>query len=153
MSDVQASEEDDGGIFCQGCSPTTRKCGYYITFLLGFVAFAFGFISAFTGSIWLLILGSLVILFCPLWIKSPKKCLLDFKDILRITSALIFIVFLVLNILNVILWDKESAGFLTYFLGICLAISGFWYFLTFCPNGQKACIACIKSCCGKDGSS
>ena len=64
------------------------------------------------------------------------------------TSALIFIVFLVLNILNSILWDKGESGFLTYLLGICLALSGGWYFLTFFPNGQKACIACVKSCCG-----
>ena len=148
MSDAQASEDDDGGIFCQSCSPTTRKCGYYLTFILGFIAFVFGFFNAFTGSVWLIIVGSLVVLFCPLWIKSPCKCLQDFKDVLKMTSALIFIVFLVLNILNSILWDKGEGGFLTYLLGICLALSGGWYFLTFFPNGQKACIACVKSCCG-----
>ena len=150
MSEVQSTqeEEDDGGIFCQSCSPTARKCGYYITFLLGLIAFVFGFFSAFGGSVWLAMIGSLIVLFCPLWIKSPKRCLLDFKDILKVTSALIFVAILILNILNYFLWDKNEAGFLTYLLGICLALSGAWYFLSFLPNGQKACIACIKSCCG-----
>ena len=145
MSDT--SEDDDGGIFCQSCSPMTRKCGYYLTFFVGFIGFIFGIIDAFTGSNWLIILGSFLVLFAPLWIKSPMKCLRDFKEILRMTSALIYIVFLVLVILNYAIGWEDEPGFLTYLLNICLAISGFWYFLTFFPNGQKACVDCVKNCC------
>ena len=139
MSDTETSEEDDGGIFCQSCSPTTRKCGYYITFLVGVVGFAFGFIDSFTGHSWIAIIASLIILLCPLWIKSPKKCIMDFKNILRMSSALIKCAY-------------NWTGFISYLLGILFGIAGFWYFLTFCPNGQKACIGCIKDCCGKGES-
>ena len=149
MSDTETSEEDDGGIFCQSCSPTTRKCGYYITFLVGLVGFAFGFIDLFAGHTWITIIASLLILFCPLWIKSPKKCIMDFRNILRMSSALIFVIILVLNILCS---SMEWGDFWSVVLGILLAVSGVWYFLTFCPNGQKACIGCIKDCCGKGES-
>ena len=149
MSDTETSEEDDGGIFCQSCSPTTRKCGYYITFLVGLVGFAFGFIDLFAGHTWIAIIASLLILFCPLWIKSPKKCFMDFRNILRMSSALIFVIILVLNILCS---SMEWGDFWSVVLGILLAVSGVWYFLTFCPNGQKACIGCIKDCCGKGES-
>ena len=149
MSDTETSEEDDGGIFCQSCSPTTRKCGYYITFLVGLVGFAFGFIDLFAGHTWIAIIASLIILCCPLWIKSPKKCIMDFRNILRMSSALIFVIILVLNILCA---SMEWGNFWSIVLGILLAVSGVWYFLTFCPNGQKACIGCIKDCCGKGES-
>ena len=149
MSDTETSEEDDGGIFCQSCSPTTRKCGYYITFLVGLVGFAFGFIDLFAGHTWIAIIASLIILCCPLWIKSPKKCIMDFRNILRMSSALIFVIILVLNILCS---SMEWGDFWSVVLGILLAVSGVWYFLTFCPNGQKACIGCIKDCCGKGES-
>ena len=148
MSDTP-SEADDGGIFCQSCSPTTRKIGYYATFLIGLVGFVFGFISSFTGEIAVLIISCIVILFCPLWIKSPKKCIMDFRNILRMSSALIFVIILVLNILCS---SMEWGDFWSVVLGILLAVSGVWYFLTFCPNGQKACIGCIKDCCGKGES-
>ena len=46
----------------------------------------------------------------------------------------------------------EWGDFWSVVLGILLAVSGVWYFLTFCPNGQKACIGCIKDCCGKGES-
>ena len=145
MSDTDSPEnDDDGGIFCQSCSPTTRKIWYILSFIVGLICFVIGIIQVITGSVWLLIAGSIVILFCPLWIKSPKKCFLDFKNILKITSALIFIIFLILNIVG---WALNWTGFISYLLGILLAVSGFWYFLTFFPNGQKACIACVRSCC------
>ncbi len=145
MSDTDSPEnDDDGGIFCQSCSPTTRKIGYILSFIVGLICFVIGIIQVIGGSVWLLIAGSIVILFCPLWIKSPKKCFLDFKNILKITSALIFIIFLILNIVG---WALNWTGFISYLLGILLAVSGFWYFLTFFPNGQKACIACVRSCC------
>ena len=149
MSDTETSEEDDGGIFCQSCSPTTRKCGYYITFLVGLIGFIFGFIDAILGSIWIVLIASILILCCPLWIKSPKKCIMDFRNILRMSSALIFVIILVLNILCS---SMEWGDFWSVVLGILLAVSGVWYFLTFCPNGQKACIGCIKDCCGKGES-
>ena len=149
MADSTTQEDDDGGIFCQSCSPTTRKCGYYITFLVGLVGFAFGFIDLFAGHTWIAIIASLLILFCSLCIKSPKKCIMDFRNILRMSSALIFVIILVLNILCS---SMEWGDFWSVVLGILLAVSGVWYFLTFCPNGQKACIGCIKDCCGKGES-
>ena len=148
MSDAP-SEDDDGGIFCQNCSPTTRKVGYYLTFIVGFIAFFIGLIMSFTGTVWVEVVGSLVILLCPLWIKSPGKCLLEFKDVLKVSSFLIFLAFLVL----VILAESLDWGFASYILGVCFGLSGFWYFLTFFPNGQKACLACLKGCCGKDTQS
>ena len=149
MSDTETSEEDDGGIFCQSCSPTTRKCGYFLTFLVGLVGFVWGIIQSLTNEVWILIVSSIIILLCPLWIKSPKKCIMDFRNILRMSSALIFIIVLVLNILCA---SMEWGNFWSVVLGILLAVSGVWYFLTFCPNGQKACIGCIKDCCGKGES-
>ena len=147
MSDTTPDDDDDGGIFCQSCSPGFRKCGYYITFIVGFIVFVIGFIEALSGTVAWMVIGSLLILFCPLWIKSPCKCLKAFKDLLKMTSALIYIVFLVLNILRAALKWGEDGGALAYFLGICLALSGGWYFLSFFPNGQKAFIGCIKDCC------
>ena len=142
-----ASEEDDGGLFCQSCSPTTRKIGYYLTFLVGLIVFFIGFFDAIVGRVVWSIIGSIIILFCPFWIKSPKKCCIEFKDALKMTSALIYIIFLVLTILNAIL---KWSDVLNYIFGIGLGLSGCWYFLTFLPNGQKACIACVKSCCSSE---
>ena len=150
MSDTETSEEDDGGIFCQGCSPTLRKMGYYLTFILGVILFGVGIVDTLGGTVAWLIVGSLIMLFCPLWVKSPKKCLLDFKDILKVTSSLVFIVLLILTICCVSL---HWGSFLTYLLGILLAISGVWYFLSFVPGGQKFCVDCIKGCCCKSSES
>ena len=154
MSDVPTStdDEDDGGIFCQSCSPATRKCGYYLTFFVGLVLFVIGFIESIGGQVAWIVIGSLIILFCPLWIKSIPKCLSSFKDLLKVTSALIYIAFLVLNIVSSASGWGDKSPVISYLLGICLALSGGWYFLTFFPNGQKACINCIKTCCSKDGN-
>ena len=148
MSD-SPSEDDDGGIFCQSCSPTTRKCGYYLTFFVGFVGFIFGAFVSFGGEVAVLIISCLVILFCPLWIKSPKKCLVEFKNLLKMVSFLIFLIFLILAILS---HAMEWTEFLRYLFGVLLALSGFWYFLTFFPNGQQAFIGCVKTCCGKESA-
>ena len=146
MSDTNVSqdEDDDGGLFCQSCSPVVRKIGYYLTFIVGAILFIIGFVSIFVGSLGFVIAGTILILFCPFWIKSLKKCFLDFKDLLKLTSFLIYLVFFILVILTKAL---DWAAFFQYFLGIGLGLSGIWYFLTFIPNGQKACIACLKSCC------
>ena len=148
MSD-SPSEDDDGGIFCQSCSPTTRKIGYYLTFIAGAIGLVIGFILSFFGSIWLVVIGSLLIIFSPFWIKSPRKCITDFKNILKVTSFLIHFVFLILVIIE---YFMDWGGVVHYILAVCLGVSGLWYFLTFFPNGQKACIACMKACCGKSTS-
>ena len=148
MSD-SASEDDDGGIFCQSCSPTTRKIGYYLTFILGAIGLIVGFVLAFFGTSWVVIIGSFLIMLCPLWIKSPRKCITDFKNILKVTSFLIHFIVLIVVIVFVCLGWK---GVPLYIVNVCLGISGLWYFLTFIPNGQKACIACMKSCCSKSES-
>ena len=148
MSESPA-EDDDGGIFCQSCSPTTRKCGYYLTFVVGIVGFGIGFVMSFFGTTWVEICASFLILFCPLWIKSPKKCFMDLKDVLKVISFLVFLAFLiVITIGTICSWD----GFGMYALGVGLGLSGCWYFLTYFPNGQKAFLDCIKSCC-KGGES
>ena len=137
-------EDDDGGLFCQSCSPVVRKIGYYLTFIVGAILFIIGFISIFLGSLGLVIAGTILILFCPFWIKSLKKCFLDFRDLIKLTSFLIYVIFFILVILTKALgWSS----ILQYILGIGLGLSGIWYFLTFIPNGQKACIACLKACC------
>ena len=145
MSDTDSPEnDDDGGIFCQSCSPTTRKVGYILTFAIGWIGFLIGIIMALFNTVWLLIVSSVLILFCPLWVKSPKKCFMDFRSILKVTTALIFITLLVLNIVMIAL---DWSSFIKYLLGIMLAVAGFMYFLSFFPNGQKACFNCIKTCC------
>ena len=78
------------------------------------------------------------------WIKSPKGCFADMKNALKITSTLIFFALLVTNTVILIIGLE---GVIRYILGICLGLSGIWYFLSFFPNGQKGCIACLKACC------
>ena len=141
-----APEEDSGGLCCQGCSPTARKCGYYITFILGLFLFCYGVFELLSANVYWLIGGSLIVLFCPLWVKNCKACFMDFKNALKITSAIIFIIFLGGTIACTLL-TKEK--YLSLILGICLGISGIWYFLSFFPGGQKGCVDCIKSCCCK----
>ena len=150
MSDTDS--EDSGGIFCQNCSPTTRKLGYWITFLLGFIIFGFGIINmifALGFLSWYLVIGGYTILLCPLWVKSPSGCFADMKNALKITSTLIFFAFLVTNTVIIII---KMTGVIAYILGICLGLSGIWYFLSYIPNGQKACIACLKGCCSSSES-
>ena len=147
MSEGESTEEDSGGIFCQNCSPTTRKLGYYATFFVGLLVFAIGIINWLTGNILFLIVGSLGILLSPLWIKSPQGCMQDMKNGLRLSSTLIFLIFLVLSIIS---YCSDLGLILNYIFGVGLGVSGIWYFLSFFPNGQKACVACIKSCCSSD---
>ena len=147
MSEGENQEEDSGGIFCQNCSPTTRKLGYYATFLVGLLVFGIGIISCLTGDILFMIIGSLGILLSPLWIKSPQGCMQDMKNGLRLSSTLIFLTFLVLSIF---FYCSGWSTILNIIFGIGLGVSGIWYFLSFFPNGQKAFVACIKSCCSSD---
>ena len=147
MSEGENQEEDSGGIFCQNCSPTTRKLGYYGTFLVGLLVFIIGIINLIGGDPLFMIVGSLGILLSPLWIKSPQGCMQNMKNGLRLSSTLIFLAFLVLSI---ICHFSGWGIILDYVFGIGLGVSGIWYFLSFFPNGQKACVACIKSCCSSD---
>ena len=66
------------------------------------------------------------------------------KNALRISSTLIFFSLLVTNTVVIVI---KMERILPYILGICLGLSDIWYFLSFFPNGQKGCIACMKSCC------
>ena len=155
MSEESPNDEDSGGIFCQNCTPTQRKWGYYITFAVGALVFGLGLIGMFGGENIYLIGGSVIILLTPLWIKSCSGCVADMKNALRLTSTLIFFILLVINILFRFAIDHESflLKLLYYIAGICLGVAGLWYFLSFVPNGQKACLACLKSCCGNDQTS
>ena len=65
---------------CKNCSSMATKCGYYLTFADGLVIFAVGMPDLFQGNIHFLIIGSLVILCCPLWIKDYSSCLIDLKN-------------------------------------------------------------------------
>lgn len=148
MSEEESGNDGDtGGLFCQSCSPTTRKLGYYITAAIGFFLFIYGIVSLLGGNIWFLTVGCLVILFSPLWIKNCKSCFLDLKNPIRITSTIIFLVFLAATIILNIFFDSLIIKIIT---GICLALAGIWYFLSYFENGQKACISCLKGCCGKN---
>ena len=150
MSDQETNEEDSGGIFCQNCTPGQRKWGYYITFLLGALVFVFGIIDVFRNDNLFLIVGSSIVLLCPLWIKSCSGCCADMKNALRLTSTLIFFIVLVANI---VIWVLAITGVLKFVLGICLGVSGIWYFLSFIPNGQQTCISCMKGCCCSEKAS
>ena len=145
MSDQEASSEgDERGMCCKSCSTTTTKCGYYLTFALGLLIFGYGIVDLIKGKVYFLIIGSLVILFCPLWIKDCSSCFKDLKNPMRLSSTLIFLLFLALTItFQLIIYVKG----LNYVFGICLGISGIWYFLSFFESGQKACISCLKGCC------
>ncbi len=154
MSEESPNDEDSGGIFCQNCTPTQRKWGYYITFAVGALVFGLVLIGMFGGENIYLIGGSVIILLTPLWIKSCSGCVADMKNALRLTSTLIFFILLVINILFRFVFPTTGIfGLLYYIAGICLGVAGLWYFLSFVPNGQKACLACLKSCCGNDQTS
>ena len=139
---------EDGGIFCQNLSPTTRKLGYYGTILVGVIVFVLGIVNLLTFSIIFLIAGSLLLLLAPLWIKSPQALVKDLKNPLRLSSFIIFFICLVAAIVLPSIFDDNFI--VKTICGVLLALSGIWYFLSFFQNGQKACIACIKSCFGKD---
>ncbi len=145
MSDqgYTAAESEDTGIFCQKCSPSTRKIGYYLTFGFGFIVFGIGIIMMVTLSSYLLVAGSLIILLSPLWIKSPSILCSELKNPIRLTSCIIFLVFLALSIINLIM---DWSFVINIIAGIGLALSGIWYFLSFFENGQQACLACLKTC-------
>ena len=143
----EEEEEEINGIFCPNLSPLTKKIGYYITFLAGFVVFLVGLIDIFTGSVVPLIIGSVLILFSPLWIKSPKSMCYDFKNSQRLPSFLLYLLFLIATFLEIILLDSFLIRII---LGVCLGITGIWYFLSFFKNGQKAFLSCLKTCCCGD---
>ena len=143
------SESEDDGIFCRSCSPQTRKVGYFITFIIGMIMFGIGVILTLLTTkegVALLIIGSIVVLFCPLWYKSPKSLVVSFKNPLRLSSLLIFLGVLVVAIIFS-LGDNQT---LTIIFGILLACAGIWYFLSYFENGQNALIQCCKTCFKKN---
>ena len=140
-------KDDKGGIFCQKCSPVTRKVGYYATFLVGAILFVLGIVNLIGFNIYFLVGGSLLLILCPLWVKTPCALINDLKNPIRITSCIIFLVSLGATIAFHLIFDNSIIDLIC---GICLALAGIWYFLSFFTNGQKACLNCIKSCCGKD---
>ena len=142
----EKQEEEDTGLFCRNCSAATRKLGYYLTVLAGVVFFILGIFSLFGASVYLLIMGSLLFVLSPLWIKSPKNLCIELKNPIRLVSTLIFLGFLIATISSSLIIKNDV---LTIIFGIGLALSGIWYFLSFFKNGQQACIAFIKTCCGK----
>ena len=124
-----------------------RKLGYYLTFLAGIIIFVLGIINILSANVAFLIVGSLVTILSPLWIKSPKILCIELKNPVRLLSTLIFLGFLIATIIATTTLDSTI---LSVILGICLALAGIWYFLSFFKNGQKACIAFLKACCGKE---
>ena len=142
--ETTAEEGDGKGMCCKSWSSTSTKCGYYLTFAAGLVIFVVGIVDLLELHVHFLIIGSLIILLCPLWIKDCSACLTDLKNPMRLSSTLIFLLFLGLTITIQIILDSKG---LTITCGICLGISGIWYFLSFFETGQKACISCLKGCC------
>ena len=144
------SESEDDGIFCRSCSPQTRKVGYFITFIIGMIMFGIGvFLTSLIvdGGVPLLIVGSIVVLFCPLWYKSPKSLVVSFKNPLRLSSLLIYLGVLVVTIIFAMGKDNE---FWKGLFGVLLACAGIWYFLSYFENGQNALIQCCKTCFKKN---
>ena len=141
------NSEDDVLPCLKSCSPIVRKIGYYLTFLAGVVVFLVGIIDLLGSSVIPLIIGSIIVILSPLWIKSPIALCKELKNPVRLTSTILFVVFLVLTILANFVFDSFI---LRIIFGICLGFAGIWYFLSFFENGQKAFIACLKSCCGKE---
>ena len=80
----------------------------------------------------------------PLWIHNFSSCCKELKNPARLSSTLLFLLFLTATTLCSFLLDNDI---LTIICGILLSISGIWYFLSFFENGQKACIDCMKACC------
>ena len=155
MSDQGYTSQDDqqgedGGIFCQNCSPVSRKLGYWLQFLGGVVLFVIGIFDLIGASVTFLIVGSVLAITSPLWVKSPKRCCLDMKDPGRLVSCIIF-----LSLLGVTIFVNFAVGnfVVKLIVGVCLALAGIWYFLSFFQNGQTALVACIKACCGKNENS
>ena len=144
------SESEDDGIFCRSCSPQTRKVGYFITFIIGMIMFGIGVILTvfmIDGGVPLLIVGSIVVLFCPLWYKSPKSLVVSFKNPLRLSSLLIYLGILVVTIIFAM---GEDNKFWKGLFGVLLACAGIWYFLSYFENGQNALIQCCKTCFKKN---
>ena len=133
---------DDTGLCCRNCSPFTRKVGYYITFAFGIFVFAIGIITMLGFSPYFLVVGSTIILLSPLWIRSPCDLYKEFKNPLRLTSLIIFLIFFGLSIVCMLFELK----LLAIIAGFGLAISGIWYFLSYFKNGQKACLTCLSTC-------
>ena len=144
-----ASPGDDAPIFCPNLSPFVRKIAYYLTFLIGLVVFFVGILSLLELAVISLIIGSLIIILSPLWIKSPGALCRDMKNPLRLTSCILFFAFLGATIVSNFMFKDSDGEFITWILGVCLAAAGIWYFLSYFENGQKACVSCIKACCGK----
>ena len=144
------SESEDDGIFCRSCSPQTRKVGYFITFIIGMIMFGIGVILTIilsSSGVALLIIGSIVVLFCPLWYKSPKSLVVSFKNPLRLSSLLIFLGVLVITIIFTV---GDHDDWVKAFFGVLLACAGIWYFLSYFENGQNALIQCCKTCFKKN---
>ena len=155
MSDQGYTQAESGGeddvLPClRGCSPIIRKIGYYLTFLAGVVVFVVGIIDLIGSSVIPLIIGSCIVILSPLWIKSPIALCKELKNPVRLTSTIIFLVFLALTFVANFVLDSFV---LRIVFGVCLGLAGIWYFLSFFDNGQKACIACLKACCAKDQQS
>ena len=144
---TQGGEGDTGGIFCQGCSPTARKIGYYITNILGLFIFVYGIIDLIGTHVHFLIIGSFTIILAPLWIHNCSSCCKDLKNPGRLSSTILFLLFLTATSLSCLLVKNTI---LTVVCGVLLALSGIWYFLSFFENGQKACVDCMKACCCSD---
>ena len=155
MSDSNQNETkgEDDGIFCPNLSPFVKKLGYYLTFLIGLVVFFVGIFSLLELSVIALIIGSLIIILSPLWIKSPAALCRDMKNPLRLTSCILFFIFLSATVVSNFLFKGSDFSFVTWLLGIGLAISGIWYFLSYFENGQRACVSCLKACCSKSEES
>ena len=150
-----AATDEDSGCCCQTCSPTTRKIGYYVTFLIGLVLFVLGIINIFfvllgSNSSYYLSAGGIIIILNPLWIKNCSKLLEDMKSPLRIISSIIFVACIAMLIVSEFVFKSQT---LIIIFSVATSLSGIWYFLSFFENGQAACVACVKTCCSKDGGS
>ena len=137
--------ESDGELGeCCGLSSGGRKCAYYITNIIGGFCFIYGIIGLIKLDVIFLIIGSALIILAPLWNHNLSSFCKEMKNPVRLSSTIIFFILLGATITFAYISENEP---LCIICGILLAVSGIWYFLSFFENGQKACIACLKSCC------
>lgn len=144
---------EEGGenlcIFCKNCNARNRKIGYYCTLIFGCVCYIFAITSFFDADAkpeLYTIVGTLIAIFCPLWVQSCGKVCEDLKNPLRWTTAIVMFVCLGALITCVILWPQR---FVVFLLTLGTVLSSLWYVLSFHPTIQAKIKTWIGNCCSK----
>lgn len=172
--DAKKSEEDvEACIFCKNMPLRNRKIGYYVTLAIGIICFTLaisGLFSETRSPVWYTIGGTLIVIFCPLWVANCKKIWDDLKNPIRLVTSIVMVISLVCLILLVIFRPstgstgdedddekkEESGGFsgflfsvLIFIADVVTVLSSIWYVLSFHPTIQEKVKNCLVCCCNK----